>query len=133
MIVVALLILVLFNSNTNAQIFTDTTSCIVVTFNEPMLLDNELLNPINYFVNDGKKQITVYRVGLINHIGDITVNDTSKVLLITQRLAYKNYTVKVNNVKDKAGNLIDTTVIVNFSFNGLNNNINKPTIEMKKK
>lgn len=88
--------------------WTDSTSVMVVEFNENMSIEG-LLDPENYVVKDDSgRQYTVYRVGIINELDSIIIPDTSLVGLVIERIPYRTeVTTTVYNVKDKAGNYIN--------------------------
>lgn len=100
--------------------FSDTTSVILVEFSESMSIDS-LLYPGNYSVISSvdKKSWRIYRVGLVHQLEEDIIKDTSLIALVTERLPNKTeFLVKARNIKDKAGNYLDSTKTVWFYFNG---------------
>ncbi len=124
------------------NIWTDTTSVILVEFSEPMSMDG-LLDVHNYKVYDSTNSIVkLYKVGVVVSIDDsppsqpIIVDSvgTTVVALIVKRIQpHEQYAVQVFNVKDKAGNVIGDKNEGWFYFNGfVPNKIGTPNIEMNK-
>lgn len=112
----------------------DTTSTIVLTFNESMSIEG-LLNTSNYSVTDEQnKTYPIYKVGIVKAVDGVLINDTSKVALITKRLPYRmNFMVRAFKVKDKAGNEISSKNTAWFFFNGYApDKISNPIVQMKK-
>jgi hypothetical protein len=119
--------------------WSDTTSVILLEYNEPMSIDS-LLHAGNYkilSVDDGKVW-QIHKVGLVKELQDSTGNlviaDTTLIALVTERLPYReSFEVSVVNVKDRAGNLIDPNHrTVWFFFNGFApNKFPKPTVELR--
>ena len=101
------------------HIFTDTTSVILVEFNENMSVEG--LRDVNKYVlkDESNKIYNIYKIGIVNVLDSIVIRDTSVVVLITERLEYrKEYTVTVTGVKDKAGNFIQNKNTGWFFYNG---------------
>lgn len=119
--------IILFPVLLYAQVFTDSTSVILLRFNEPMSMDG-LLDKSNYSIADELNHIKkIYRIGLVTQADTMFFNDTSAVVLISERLDYKTvYTIKARNVKDRAGNLIADKNWAVTIFEGLNRKISKP-------
>jgi len=119
--------IILFPALLYAQVFTDSTSVILLRFNEPMSMDG-LLDKSNYSITDELNHIKkIYRIGLVTQADTMFFNDTSAVVLISERLDYKTvYTIKARNVKDRAGNLIADKNWAVTIFEGLNRKISKP-------
>jgi len=101
------------------DVWTDTTSVILVEFSEPMSKEG-LTNRYNYRVYDSTAtSIRIYRVGIVTQLEDIELHDTTMVALITKRINVKKaYSVQVFNVKDRAGNTIGEDNEGWFYFNG---------------
>lgn len=124
------------------DIWTDTTSVILVEFSEPMSNDG-LLDVHNYKVYDSTNSIIkLYKVGVVVSIDDsppsppIVVDSvgTTVVALIVKRIQpHAQYAVQVFNVKDKAGNVIGTNNEAWFYFNGfVPNRIGTPSVGFQK-
>lgn len=94
--------------------WSDTTSVILLKFSEPMSMDS-LLFAGNYKVqlDNSQEVFSIYKIGLLKEeqdsAGNIVNSDTSKIVLVTERLPYKKtFIISASNVKDRAGNLIDS-------------------------
>lgn len=119
--------------------WSDTTSVIVLEYSEPMSIDS-LLYAGNYMVlsaDDGKIW-KIYKVGIVKQLQDSTGNinlpDTTMVALVTERLPYrKSFNISADNVKDRAGNLVDPNhKTVWFFHNGYApNKVNTPQVEIR--
>ena len=119
--------------------WSDTTSVILLEYNEPMSIDS-LLYAGNYMVltvDDGRVW-KIYKVGLVKELQDSTGNlvmvDTTLVALVTERLPYrKSFEVSVANVRDRAGNQVDPErKTVWFFFNGFApNRFETPVVEVR--
>ena len=73
---------------------------ILVTFSEPMSKDG-IFDINNYeVIANGNEQVRIYKVGVVE-------GDTAVVLYIEKNYEWKTYTIKVSNLKDLAGNLIN--------------------------
>ena len=73
---------------------------ILVTFSEPMLKDG-IFDLNNYEVlADDSVAVKIYKVGVVE-------NNTEVVLYIEKNSEWKNFTIKVSNLKDLAGNLLN--------------------------
>lgn len=98
---------------------------IQLIFSEPMQMET-ILNKDNYTLfNQSMQQIPIVNVGAIND---------SIAVLIVPPLAYKtNYLVRVDNVRDKAGNYINDKNIAWFRFDGFDQNVNKTGIKIRRK
>lgn len=119
--------------------FTDSTSVLVLSFSEPMNLKNSygpsgIRNVSNYSVFEIStlNAVKIYRSMLVTKIGD-TVIDTTKqtpVGLVLERLNYQTmYRVRVINITDTAGNIIDPAHNSwDFEFTGNTASILKPTV-----
>lgn len=123
----------------SVNIWTDTTSVILVEFSEPM--DTAGLTTINnYKVYDSTNTIVkIYRIGLVKMLDDapptppIIVTGNTLVALITKRIKqHSPYCVQVFNVKDVAGNLISNKNEGCFFFNGfVPHRIITPVVELR--
>lgn len=95
------ILLVLFNSLSPelfAQQITD-TSKVLVKFNEPMSRDG-IFNTDNYIIfRDDETQIAIYKVGVVE-------GDTAVVLFTEKHFPESSYKLIINNLRDKAGNII---------------------------
>lgn len=98
------LILLLFlsifpSASVFSQQFTD-TSVVILKFNEPMSREG-IFNTSNYsiFRNDSTP-IAIYKVGIVP-------GDTAVVLYTEKHLTQFTYKIIINNLRDKAGNLIN--------------------------
>lgn len=112
--------------------FSDTTSVVMLEYSESMSIDS-LLYPGNYSIVDAdSNHYQIYKVGIIHQLEDIIIPDTSLVAIVAERLPYrKEFTVRVNNVKDRAGNLIGKNHAW-FFFNGFApNRIPTPGVGLK--
>ncbi len=98
---------------------------IQIVYSEKMQLQT-ILDKNNYTLYDQSMQIKpIERVGAIND---------SIVVLFVPFLDYKtNYLVKVENVKDLAGNFINDQNIAWFRFDGFDTNQNKPNLKIRRK
>ena len=78
----------------------DDTYMILLTFSEPM--SKEGIFDINNYeiIANGNEQAKIYKVGVVE-------GDTAVVLYIEKNYEWKTYTIKVSNLKDLAGNLIN--------------------------
>lgn len=109
------------------DIWTDTTSVLLLEFSEPMDTAG-LTNKNNYKVYDSTNTIVkIYRVGIVKSIDDapgsppIVVSEvgTEVVALQTKRFPSNGkYKIEVFNVKDLAGNVIGADNHYTFYFNG---------------
>lgn len=98
---------------------------ILLKFSEPMEKQGLLLKS-NYSLFDGSMNtITINKIGVVQ-------GDTA-VVIFTNFLNYKtNFIVRVQNVKDKAGNLINEHNSAWFYVDGYNPNEPKPYLMIKK-
>lgn len=97
---------------------------VMVTFSEPM--DRATLFDIdNWAVYDENlNSISIHRIGIAG-------NDSLAVIYLPF-LSYKtNFTVRVQNVKDKAGNIIGDNNSAWFYCDGYNPNETKPYLILK--
>lgn len=75
------------------------TSKVLVKFNEPMSRDG-IFNINNYTIfRDNETQIAIYKVGIVD-------GDTAIVLYTEKHLPQSSYKLIINNLRDKAGNII---------------------------
>ncbi len=75
------------------------TSMVLLKFNEPMSREG-IFNPDNYTIyRDDSTPIAIYKVGIVP-------GDTAVVLYTEKHVAQSSYKIIVNNLRDKAGNLI---------------------------
>lgn len=75
------------------------TSMVLLKFNEPMSRDG-IFNTDNYTIyGDDSTPIAIYKVGIVP-------GDTAVVLYTEKHVAQSSYKIIVNNLRDKAGNLI---------------------------
>ena len=73
---------------------------ILVTFSEPMSKEG-IFDINNYEVlADDSVAVNIYKVGVVD-------GDTAVVLYIEKNGEWKNFTIKVSNLKDLAGNLLN--------------------------
>ena len=73
---------------------------ILVTFSEPMSKVG-IFDINNYeFLADDSVAVNIYKVGVIE-------GDTAVVLYVEKNGEWKNFTIKVSNLKDLAGNLLN--------------------------
>ena len=73
---------------------------ILVTFSEPMSKDGIFdINNYEILANDNVP-VKIYKVGVVE-------NNTAVVLYIEKNSEWKNFTIKVSNLKDLAGNLLN--------------------------
>ena len=97
---ISFLIILLASSSPElfAQEMSD-TSRLLVKFNEPMSRDG-IFNTDNYTIfRDDKTQIAVYKVGIV-------AGDTAVMLYTEKYVSKSSYKLIVNNLRDKAGNII---------------------------
>jgi len=94
-------LLILFTSSSPelfAQQIVD-TSRVLVKFNEPMSRDG-IFNTANYAIfRDDETQIAIYKVGVV-------AGDTAVVLYTEKYVPESAYKLIINNLRDKAGNII---------------------------
>jgi|GEM_PF-1172111 hypothetical protein len=95
-----LLILFAFSSTELfAQQMAD-TSKVLVKFNEPMSRDG-IFDTDNYVIyRDDDTPIAIYKVGIV-------AGDTAVVLYTEKYLPQSSYKLIINNLRDKAGNIIN--------------------------
>ena len=87
---------------------------ILVTFSEPMSKDG-IFDINNYEVlADDSVAVNIYKVGVVE-------GDTAVVLYVEKNGEWKNFTIKVSNLKDLAGNLLNYNK--NFAAVDLQTNI----------
>lgn len=129
---ILLFIFLILISISKAQ-YSDTTSLITLTFSESMSIEG-LLDTTNYSVIDEiGNRWKVYQIGIVKAIGNQVINDTSTVVLITKRLAYKRqYRITAQNVKDKAGNLIKENNWSLFYYYGYKPSMGKPNVNFSR-
>jgi len=98
---------------------------IQLVFSERMQMET-ILNINNYALFDqSMQQIQITKVGAVND---------SIVILIVAHLEYKtNYLIKVENVKDLAGNYINNKNTAWFRFDGFDSNQVKPGFKIRRK
>ncbi len=97
-LLVALLILAI-SFPASAQLLTP--SKILLTFSEPMSRET-IFDPDNYIVIANENtSVKVFKVGLVQ-------GDSSVVLFIDKEDDWLSFKITVHNLKDKAGNLINT-------------------------
>lgn len=101
------------------ELYTDSTSIVAIEFSQPMSMDG-LLTASNYQVIDmNGNPVRIYKVGLIQELDGIPINDTTLVALITEKVKYKtSYTVFAFNVKNSKGIEIQDHNEGWFFFNG---------------
>ncbi|MEM4260396.1 MAG: hypothetical protein QXG00_04125 [Candidatus Woesearchaeota archaeon] len=118
-----LLSLMMIVSNPDTAIVnTDTTSIILLKFDEP-LNEESVLNIRNYSIKDSidNYNYKIYRVG-------IPKNKPDEVVLVTERLKYKRTAViNVVGVKDTANNVIQSGTIY-YYHRGLKESLGKPVV-----
>jgi len=92
----------------------ENNSMLLITFSEPM--SKEGIFDINNYevIANGNEQVKIYKIGVVE-------GDTAIVLYIEKSYEWKTYTIKVSNLKDLAGNLINYKK--NFAYVDLNTNI----------
>ena len=118
--------------------YSDTTNVILLEFSEPMAIDS-LLYTGNYMVlcNDTSdhKIYRIHKVGIVRELDSIQIADTTLIALITDRVPYrKSFNVFAKNIKDRAGNYIDSTKSVWFFHNGfVPNKLQIPGINLRRK
>ena len=97
-IFIFLILFALISSELIAQQSVD-TSKVLVKFNEPMSRDG-IFHTNNYTLfQDNEIPIAIYKVGVV-------VGDTGVVLYTEKYNPQSSYRLIINNLKDKAGNLI---------------------------
>lgn len=75
------------------------TSKVLVKFNEPISREG-IFNTDNYTIfRDDETQITIYKVGIVD-------GDTAIVLYTEKHFPQSTYKLIINNLRDKAGNII---------------------------
>ena len=93
---VVLIIIISFNLSAQQQ---PDTSKVLVRFNEPMSRDG-IFNIENYVIyRDDSTPIAIYKVGIVP-------GDTAVVLYTEGYLPKSSYKIIINNLRDKAGNII---------------------------
>lgn len=100
---------------------------IILKFSEPMDKQTLLLKSNYNLFNETFNSITINKIGVVE--GD------SAVIIFTDFLSYKtNFIIRVQNVKDKAGNLIhEDHDSAWFYVDGYNSADSEPKIIVKKK
>lgn len=95
-------ILLVFFTSSSHELFSQQmadTSKVLVKFNEPMSRDG-IFNTDNYTIfRDDETQITIYKVGVVD-------GDTAVVLYTEKHVPESSYKLIINNLRDKAGNII---------------------------
>jgi hypothetical protein len=98
-IILLILISILVMPTTLAQSDED-AYMILVTFSEPMSKDG-IFDINNYDVlADDSVAVNIYKIGVVE-------GDTAVVLYVEKNGEWKNFTIKVSNLKDLAGNLLN--------------------------
>ena len=98
-IILLILLSILVMPTTLAQSDED-AYMILVTFSEPMSKDGIFdINNYEILANDNVP-VKIYKVGVVE-------NNTAVVLYIEKNSEWKNFTIKVSNLKDLAGNLLN--------------------------
>lgn len=98
---------------------------IILRFSEPMDKQTLLLKSNYNLFDESMNAITINKVGVVQ-------GDTA-VIIFTNFLNYKtNFVVRVQNVKDKAGNLINQQNSAWFYCDGYNPQEPKPYLVIKK-
>lgn len=99
LIILLVLLSILVLPTTLAQSDVD-SYMILVTFSEPMSKDG-IFNINNYDVlADDSVAVNIYNIGVVE-------GDTAVVLYVEKNGEWKNFTIKVSNLKDLAGNLLN--------------------------
>ncbi len=97
-----LILFLFFIIITSVKIFSQQspdTIMVLLKFNEPMSRDG-IFNPDNYTIyRDDSTPIAIYKVGIVP-------GDTAVVLYTEKHVAQSSYKIIVNNLRDKAGNII---------------------------
>lgn len=108
------------------NLFAQDTSKVLVKFSEPMNIQ-DCLNPANYIIKDNAgNNLPIYKVGRFPNIDSLFV-------VFAQRHQHKtNYKIYACNVRDKAGNAIDSICVAEYYFNGLLQRLGKPSITVWK-
>lgn len=95
-------ILLVFFVSSYPKIFSqqmDDTSKVIVQFNEPMSRDG-IFNTDNYTIfRDDEIPIAIYKIGIVD-------SDTAIVLYTEKHSPQSTYKLIINNLRDKAGNII---------------------------
>lgn len=121
---IAIILTLFFSVPDTVFVNSDTTSTILLTFNEPMNTTS-LMNILNYSVIDSatSQNYRIWRVG-------IPIGYNNAVVLICERLAYKKTAIiTITGVKDTAGNVIDTQKNKFYYYHkGLKESISKPIV-----
>jgi len=95
---ILLILFVSFSPELCAQQMAD-TSKVLVKFNEPMSRDG-IFNTDNYTIfRDDETQIAIYKVGVV-------AGDTAVVLYTEKYVPESSYKLIIQNLRDKAGNII---------------------------
>lgn len=98
---------------------------IILRFSEPMDKETLLLKSNYNLFDESMNAITINKIGVVQ-------GDTA-VVIFTDFLNYKtNFVIRVQNVKDKAGNLINEQNSAWFYVDGYNPNEPKPYLIIKK-
>lgn len=112
-IILLILLSILVMPTTLAQSDED-AYMILLTFSEPMSKDGIFdINNYEVLANDNVP-VKIYKVGVVE-------NDTAVVLYIEKNDKWKNFSIKVSNLKDLAGNLLNYNK--NFAAVDLQGNI----------
>ncbi|MBK7630085.1 MAG: hypothetical protein IPJ23_05200 [Ignavibacteriales bacterium] len=94
-----LLLIVITSTNLFSQQQSD-TSKVLVKFNEPMSREG-IFNINNYVIyRDEATPIAIYKVGIVP-------GDTAVVLYTERYIPQSSYMIIINNLRDKAGNIIN--------------------------
>ncbi len=122
---IALILTLLLSVPDTNYVNTDTTSTILLTFNEPMN-STSLLTLSNYSVIDSATSQN-YRIW---RVAKIPSGQNNAVVLICERLRYKKTAViTVTGVKDTAGNVINPQKNKFYYYHkGLKESISKPIV-----
>jgi len=85
-----------------SDLVTDSTSVIMLEFSRNVSVEG-ILDPENYQVVDEQgKHSTIYIVDIVFELDGITVQDTTLVALVTEKIKYRTlYTVTTNLFQDR--------------------------------
>lgn len=121
-ILLIVLYVLIINFPLSAQLLS--SSKILLTFSEPMSREN-IFNPANYIVTANDNiPVEIIKVGLV-------IGDTSVVLFFYKEDGWQSFQITVQNLKDKAGNLISNEKNFTKIIPALQNNIPVTVLDEK--
>lgn len=114
---------------------TDTTSVMLLEFNESMSTTG-LFDENNYSITDDhNNSIPIYQIEIVDTIDGIVIPDSSLIALLIPKATYKrSYTTVVNNLTDKDGTAINTEKNTGWYYHSgfAPNLIDVPNLQIRK-